>query len=264
MHDTGTKNARIVETGRQATAILAGALVAGFIVGGIGTRVFMLAARLLAPERRGVITEAGARVGEVTVGGSVFLIVFGGLFASIAIGWTLAVCRPWLGWTGRFFGLAVGIVLLLAFNAVVLDPDNFDFAVLGDQAITVAMISMLFLAAGPVAVWFGDRVLPRLPVHRSFSGSGSAYLPALLLSLVGVTLLIGVLGAPSEDGLSRDIALGAVFFALVVITIADRAVWIARGSESPIALRIAGYSAMGAVVAIGLLRYVEAVAAIVP
>jgi hypothetical protein len=264
VRDIDAKTSRIVETGRQATAMLVGALVSGMIVGGVGARGFMLIARLLAPERRRIITEAGARVGEVTIGGSVFLIVFVGLFASIAIGWTLAVCRQWLGWTGRYLGLAVGVVLLLTFNGVVLDPDNFDFAVLGDQAMTVAMISILFIAAGPVAVWSSDRVLPRLPVHRSFSDSGAAYLPAILLSLVGLTLLIALLGAPGEGGLSRDAAPGFTFAALVVITIADRAVWIATGGASPIALRIAGYTATGAVAVIGLLRYVEVVAELVP
>jgi hypothetical protein len=198
------------------------------------------------------------------VGGSVFLVVFVGLFASIAIGWTLAVCRQWLGWTGRFLGLAVGVVLLLTFNGVVLDPDNFDFLALGDQAVTVAMISALFVAAGPAAVRVSEGVFPRLPVHRSFSGSGARYLPALLLPLVGLTLLVALLGAPGENGLSRDGALGMTFVALVAITIADRAVWIARGGPPPIALKVAGFAAMATVVVLGLLRYVGAVIEIVP
>jgi hypothetical protein len=58
LHDPDTRDARLVETGREATAMLIGALVGGIIVGGIGTRVFMLVARLLAPERRGMITGA--------------------------------------------------------------------------------------------------------------------------------------------------------------------------------------------------------------
>ena len=54
-----TVEARLVELCRQTTAILIAALAAGMVFGGIGARVFMLAARLLAPERRGAITEAG-------------------------------------------------------------------------------------------------------------------------------------------------------------------------------------------------------------
>jgi hypothetical protein len=262
--DTGTREARLVETGRQATAILIGAVVSGILVAGFGARLFMLVARLLAPERRGFITEAQARVGEVTAGGTFFLVLFVGLFGAIAIGWTLAVAEQWLGWAGRFLGVAVGVMLLLVFGRVVLEPTNFDFALLGDEEVTIAMISILYVLGGVLAVWVRDRALARLPAESSFSGRGGAYLPAGILAMVGLTLLLSLMSLPGDEGLSGVRSLVIPFATLVVITLADRLVWIARGVRSPTLLRIAGFVVTSLLVVLGGIRYVEAAVGIVP
>jgi len=240
---TAGPEARLADLFRQATAILIASLIAGLLVGGVGARVFMLVARLLAPEKRGFITEAEARVGEVTVVGSFFLIVFVGVFAAIAVGVMIFVSGPWTAWAGIFTGPVVGVLLLLTFNALVLDPGNFDFALLGDEAATVAMILMLFVACGIGAVWLRNGVLGRLPRHPTLSGRGSGYVPAALLGVVGFLLFIVLLLTPDNraDGAMPTIV---SFIVLSLVTAVDRGWWVKEGKGSPFPVRFAGYAAL--------------------
>ena len=255
----------MVEVARNATAILLASLAGGFVFAGLGSRAFMFVARLLAPERRGVITEAQARVGEVTFAGTFFLIFFGALLGSIAIGWTIAGLEPWLEWTRRFLGPAIGVALLLVFSGIVLDPDNFDFALLGDEVITIAMIGVLFVGGGWAAVWIRDRLLDRLPVRESFVGRGAAYLPAILLGFGAFVLLLGLIGAPSDQsGFHQSPLVIALFLAVIIVSLVDSFMWVAHGAPSPAAVRITGYALTLLLVAAGTVHLVDVVRAIVP
>ena len=61
-------------------------LAVGIVVGGIGGRVAMRLIALLIPEATGSSTENGNRIGDITLGGSFGLILFGGLFVGIFVG----------------------------------------------------------------------------------------------------------------------------------------------------------------------------------
>ncbi|MEX0826183.1 MAG: hypothetical protein WD184_05475 [Acidimicrobiia bacterium] len=128
-------------------------LLTGVVVGGLGSRVFMrIAGATGRPAARGAGTEAGFRVGELTVGGTMALVVFVGIFAGIIGALLYAIFRPWLSWAGRFRGLVFGVVLF-AFGSAssdVMNPDNVDFLILGNDLINVVMIVALFLAFGVV------------------------------------------------------------------------------------------------------------------
>ena len=88
-----------------AIAGLAG-LIAGFLVGGIGGRLFMRIAGAAAPDRaQGAGTEAGFTVGEVTAEGTIGLIVFIGIFVGVIGAVVYVVSIPWLSWAGRWRGL---------------------------------------------------------------------------------------------------------------------------------------------------------------
>ena len=82
--DPGTDFAalRVAHLARHAALVgLAGAGL-GAVVGGGGGRLVMRILALAAPERSlGQVTENGNRVGEVTVGGTIELVVFVGIFA---------------------------------------------------------------------------------------------------------------------------------------------------------------------------------------
>jgi hypothetical protein len=70
---------------RAAAIVAIGSGIAGAIVGGLGSRIVMRLATLAAPEVRGAVTENGAVVGEITLAGTVALMVFAG-FASTPLG----------------------------------------------------------------------------------------------------------------------------------------------------------------------------------
>src|SRR5262245_14375558 len=74
--DTG----RTRPTLRDLAPVLLAGGIAGFGVGGLGGRVAMRIAALASGDQaRGVVTEAGATVGRVTVEGTLFLLLFGGI-----------------------------------------------------------------------------------------------------------------------------------------------------------------------------------------
>ena len=54
---------------RETAIIVAGSGIAGVLVGGLGSRVVMRISALAAPEVRGMVTENGNVVGEITLGG---------------------------------------------------------------------------------------------------------------------------------------------------------------------------------------------------
>lgn len=145
-----------------AVAGLAG-LITGIVVGGFGGRLFMRVAGAAAPDRvRGAGTEAGFTVGEVTAGGTIALIVFVGIFVGVVGAAIYLASAPWLSWARRWRGLVAGVVLFAAGSATsdVMNPDNFDFVILDNEALLVAMIVGLFLAFGVFIDWV-FRVLGR-------------------------------------------------------------------------------------------------------
>ena len=71
-------------------------LAVGIVVGGIGGRLAMRLIALLIPESTGRFTENGARIGDITLGGTFALLLFGGVFAGIFVGTIWVVVSPWL------------------------------------------------------------------------------------------------------------------------------------------------------------------------
>jgi hypothetical protein len=135
-----------------AVAGLAG-LMTGIAVGGVGGRLFMRIAGAAAPRvAQGSGTEAGFTVGEVSVGGTIALVVFIGIFVGVVGAALFVASMPWLAWAGRWRGFLVGVVLFAAGSATsdVMNPDNFDFRILRNGPLLVGLILALFLAFGVV------------------------------------------------------------------------------------------------------------------
>lgn len=159
-------------------------VVTGLLVGGVGGRVFMrIAGAAAADTAQGRTTEAGFTVGQITAGGSLGLIIFVGTFVGITGAVLYLVFRPWLAWTGRWRGVAYGLMLFAVGSATsdVMNPDNIDFRILGNQALVVAMIVALFVVFGLVMDWMFGVVDRRLPASE-----GSARWAYTLLALAGV------------------------------------------------------------------------------
>lgn len=207
------------------TASLAG-LIAGVLVGGLLGRVAMRISGFVAgPSLVGVTTENGNRVGEITFGGTLGLVIFIGLPFGVLGGIVYAIVEPWLRRAGRWRGVAYGASLLLAMGFLVLDPSNFDFTRFGLPLLNVAMFAALFVIFGVLIAWLFDTIrgqrdgtgpaarvvdilawlslVPALAVVALFVGGGAGLDPPLAILVVAAMLLPAVvlwLGLPRAIG----------------------------------------------------------------
>ena len=211
------------------------ALIVGFAVLGVGARLVMRIHALLVPAAVGSATENGNRIGEITIPGTIGLIVIAGLFGAIVLGVLWVVLSPWLpgGPVARGVVAVPVAVALGAHQLVVLG--NTDFIVLRHHPLVVATLLGL-IAALPLALAFVDAWLDR----RLPSGGPSTPAGALYLSL---TILGGLLGAVAVvQALAQEPTrpLGLVIVALGAVTLAS---WIRRLSgrpdEAPILVAVA-------------------------
>jgi hypothetical protein len=107
---------------------LSGAL-AGIAVGGLGGRLVMRVVALLHPDAFGALTENGNRIGDITLGGTLALVLFG-LIACAMAGAVWVIVSPWI--PGRAFVralLAAGIAVAIG-TPVLIIGGNPDFVIL--------------------------------------------------------------------------------------------------------------------------------------
>jgi hypothetical protein len=195
---------------RAAAIAVVGCGTAGLLVGGVGSRAVMRIAAMAAPEARGAVTEAGAVVGDITLGGTLALMVFAGVGSALLGAGAYLLLGPWLPRETVARGLVFGLTLLALMGPAVIDPANADFVILGDRLLNVSMFSALFLAFGLVAsgtIRFVDaRVVPRTP------RSPRMWLLTLVLA---VPVVPGILGFAlgSRSGLGVPLAVASLAFA---------------------------------------------------
>jgi hypothetical protein len=189
---------------RETTIVVIASGLAGALVGGIGSRLVMRFAALAAPEVRGMLTENGNVIGEITLAGTIGLMLFAGVGSAIFGAGAFTVARPWLPRSTALRGLVFGGFLLALMGSNVVDPANADFVILGDRLLNVAMLSSLFIAFGLVvsgAVTILERRVPpsaalsprmwaltaigALPVVPGLIGVAFAISPQVGLPLVG-------------------------------------------------------------------------------
>lgn len=182
---------------RETSIAVVACGVAGALVGGVGSRLAMRVAAIAAPEARGAITEAGAVVGEITMAGTIGLVLFAGLGSAVLGAGTFTVLRPWLPGAAAARGVVFGSLLLALLGTAVIDPSNADFVILDDGALNVSLFSGLFVAFGLVAAGtvrlLGERWGP------SATPSLRTWLLSLLMAVPivpGVAGLVSVLGPP--------------------------------------------------------------------
>lgn len=89
---------------RYGANMAASGVVAGVLAAGAGGRLAMRLLALTSPDVRGMITEADATIGDITIGGTVSFILFAGLTAGLLSGALYAVMLPLLP-RGRAGGL---------------------------------------------------------------------------------------------------------------------------------------------------------------
>ena len=221
-------------------------LVVGLVVGGLGGRVAMRLIALMIPESAGRFTENGNRIGDITLGGTFALLLFGGLFAGIFVGTIWVVVSPWLP---RSLGPRVLAAILLAIGLGafgVVQGSNSDFLVLGyEPSVIVVLLGLVGLVGASMAIvdaWL-DRRLPR--PRSTNEAASSAY---IALSLIGIFFAGGVVAT------FLDVQLRPVGIALVATGIATLCWWYLRyrGAERPpLVLRLLGSGSVTAAVVLG-------------
>jgi hypothetical protein len=224
------------------TASLAG-LIAGVLVGGLLGRVAMRISGFAAgPSMVGARTENGNPVGDITLGGTLALVVFVGIATGLLGGILYALMEPWLRRLRPWHGLVFGVALLAAFGFTVFDPFNFDFARFGPAPLNVAMFASLFVAFGVATAWVFDR-LRALPAM-----SGTIARAVDLLALLSLATAAFVVVASVADGASGNTLVALAIFGALALAAVVR--W--RGL--PLQL---GYACLVGALALGATRTID-------
>ena len=233
-------------------------LITGLLVGGVGGRLFMRIAGAANPGARGRTTEAGFTVGRITADGTLGLVLFIGLFVGVGGAVLYVIFRPWLSRVGKWRGVAFGVLLFGIGSATsdVLNPDNIDFVILGNQGLLVSMVFALFVGFGALIDWLFGLLDLRLPaVDRR-----SARWTYAGLALAG--LVLAVLFVPfalfSERACDCEPPIGASVS--VVATAAGTVLWWWSGLRdrrfSPLA-RGLGLGGLAGALVFGLIRAIS-------
>jgi hypothetical protein len=188
------------------------ALVAGFWAGILVTGpAVRLAMRLLAvtagddAQRR--FTEADEIVGRVDVGGTIALVVFGGILPGLLSGGIYVLVRRLLPagvWGGVVFGLLHLVVAATRLDP--LRPDNPDFDLVGPGWLSVLTFGLAAVAHGMAVAAFAARYSAALPPEAP--ATRAAWV-RVLLPLVLPALLV-VLLIPVVVVLAAGLAVAAV------------------------------------------------------
>lgn len=219
------------EVGRKiAIGGIAGAL-ASAIGFGLGSRLAMRGAFLNAgPSAAGELTGNGNVVGDITFGGTLFLIVFSAAIG-VAGGLAYVVLKDWVPSQGWRKGLLYGLAVLGVVGSLLIDAENEDFRRFGAPATNILIFAPLFFVTGLLVVRFEDLFSRRLP--RGPRADVALAIVAVPFILVFLGLSLALVGFEPVRAVA---VLGSLAFVLFVAR-AD-----ARGRG--IASRRAGYVAL--------------------
>lgn len=180
---------------QAAIGSIAGILVGAVVIGG-GARVLMRIAALLSrPELTGAMTENGNRVGDVTLDGTLALLIFTGM----AFGWlggiVVMAVRPWLpaeGWQRLLLAGAIGFAVA---GPMVLQGENrADYERFGILGVNICLFMLLPVAFGmaviPVIDALDRRIPQALPSLRLGAKAAIASILMVLVALPLVTLVV--------------------------------------------------------------------------
>jgi hypothetical protein len=217
---------RIPALVREIAAGSLSGIVVGIVVGGLGSRLVMRLSAIAAGSGvQGMTTANGNRVGEITVGGTMALIIFAGGFAGIFGGLLYASVRPWLAPFARWRGLVFGLGLLGLAGSLILDAANSDFIVLRPPLLNVAMFAALFLIFGIAIAPMFDRTLRAL-AKGSLVWGALAFLGTVVAALfVGLGFVSGfsaLVSSPTTFDLISLLMLGLIVAGLAARALGDR------------------------------------------
>jgi hypothetical protein len=162
--------------------IIVGGVPLGMLLGGALLRLSMLALRLTSPDSvRGLRTDDGFTVGEVTLGGTYNLVMLGGMLGIIGAA-AYVLVSPWLIGDRWFRALTVAVTAGLLVGSMVIHADGIDFRVLEPTWLAVAMFVAVPAVFAFVLVYAVDAVA--VPGHWTSRGHLAWAIPVGVLALV--------------------------------------------------------------------------------
>lgn len=165
---------------------ITGAIV-GIVVGGLGGRLIMRIAAILHADAVGAVTENGNRIGEITLGGTLFLAVFGLIFGVLA-GAVWVIVSPWIPGRGSVRAVLTAGVAIAIGTPLLIIGRNPDFVILDHDASVVALLVALVGTFG-LAVAILDGWLDRRLPHATNGRKGPTAFYAIVTLLGAVTVL---------------------------------------------------------------------------
>ena len=142
---------------RLGIGVLAGA-ISGFVVGGLGGRLFMFVLAQLNPEETGVKTDDGFEIGQFTLSGTLNLFAFTTILGIIG-------GLVFLGVRGLRFGpvwfrvLSMPIGVTIVLGPLLIHSDGADFSLLEPAELAVAMTLAVPFLYTLLLAWLVDRRL---------------------------------------------------------------------------------------------------------
>ncbi len=175
---------------------LVGGFWAGILVTGPAIRLIMrLLAATAGDGAQGAITEAEEVVGEISVDGTIGLLLFGGVLPGLLSGAIYVVVRRWLP-SGRLGGVAFGLLhLVIAATRIdPLRPDNLDFDLVGPGWLSVATFGLAAILHGMAVVAIANRYSTAFPpatrTRAQWARSAAPLVLPVLLLVPGVFLMV--------------------------------------------------------------------------
>lgn len=242
-----------------AVATLSG-LIAGVLAGGIGSRIAMRIVAITAGDAdQGAITDFEATVGEITAGGTVFLIFLGGMAGALGGLLYLAV-RRWLADAGRWSGLVFGLLLLAAFGSAIIEADNPDFDRFGSPGLNIAMFASLLIIFGLLVAPLFERI------ERALSPSPLGGFRPVSLAAQGFGLLLMLPALMSVGFLAQQATALLLLYALLAMPLGAYVLGRANGGFERLSdlrrrpgLMAAALALLAAPVVVGVFLDVDAV-----
>jgi len=186
-HAVGGVNRLVREIARGGLA----GLITGIVLGGGGGRLAMRVSALIDPDARGRITEAGATVGEFTLGGTIGLVLFGGIFTGLALALLWVIVRSLLPSRPLFRYATAAAIGVAMGGRFAVDGRNIDFLILDPKAAQVGLFVLLAAVTGAAVVWVDALLERRLPPAegRAMWWYGVVFLSGLLLAFPSILLM---------------------------------------------------------------------------
>lgn len=157
---------RLAVTVGRTGGMVFGAVVAGVFTVGAGGRLLMRILAATSPDRvQGRLTDAEEVVGEVSVSGSVFLVVGIGIGSGVAGLALFSLLRRWLpsrSVAAGLVGVAIGAGLLVRPSGL-LSSTNEDFTLLSPVALAVVICVAMFALFGATFGVLVDHLASRWP-----------------------------------------------------------------------------------------------------